>query len=387
LKRAIATALVAATVGLVVAGCGGSAGPKTIKIGHLANVSGDAAPWGLAETNGAKLAVEEINKAGGILGKQIEYVVGDARGNATDGVNAVKKLIEQDKVVCVIGSNFSGINIATGPICESLKVPQIGSFSTNPKVTVDEKGNVRPYSFRICFIDPYLGSVLADYAVNKLGKKRAAVLYEVTSDYSVGVTEYFENKVKSLGGEVVAKQAFKTGDVEFRPQLSEIKQKNPEVLMLPLAMYKDIAIIAKQTRELGMNDVTIIGGDGYANAMLDMAGQELQGSFWVTHFSYEDPEMAKFLEKYVAKYGDKNPEVNAGMGYDLIYFVADCIKRAGKAEGPAIRDAIESAKDVKLTHATITMDPKTHNPLNKSAAVLKVEGKEIRWVETYAPMK
>ncbi|MGE5542078.1 MAG: ABC transporter substrate-binding protein, partial [Bacillota bacterium] len=262
MRRTVAAALSAVMVSLAVTGCGGGGGAKTIKIGHLANVSGDAAPWGLAETNGAKLAVEEINKAGGVLGKQIEYVVGDARGNATDGVNAVKKLIDQDKVVCIIGSNFSGINIATGPICESAKVPQIGSFSTNPKVTVDDQGKVKPYSFRICFIDPYLGSVLADYTVNKLGKKRAAVLYEVTSDYSVGVTEYFENKVKELGGEVVAKQAFKTGDVEFRPQLSEIKQKNPEILLLPLAMYKDIALIAKQTRELGMNDVVIIGGDG-----------------------------------------------------------------------------------------------------------------------------
>ncbi|MGB9868011.1 MAG: ABC transporter substrate-binding protein [Bacillota bacterium] len=384
MKRVIAVSLVGIIAGILVAGCAGSQGPQTIKVGYLANVTGDGAVWGQAEVNGAKLAVEEINKAGGVLGKQLELIVGDARGNATDGVNAVKKLIEQDKVVAILGSNYSGINIACAPIVEAAKVPQIGSFSTNPKVTVDEKGNVRPYSFRLCFIDPYQGKVIADYLYSKVGKKRAAILYDVTSDYSVGLAEYFEQRFKQIGGEVVAKLAFKSGDVDFRPQLSEIKQKNPDAIVLPI-LYKEIALAAKQTRELGMNDVVFMGGDGYSLAMLEMAGKELQGSYWVSHFSWEDPKLKTLLDKYVAKYNEKNPETNAAMGYDMVYFLVDCIKRAGKAEGPAIRNAIENAKDVKLQHATITMDPKTHNPLNKPAAILKVEGDKIKFIEMFSP--
>ncbi len=385
MRRAMTIVALVALVSLMVTGCGGGQSTKTIKIGHLANVTGDSAIYGQAETNGAKMAAEEINKAGGVLGMQIEIVVGDARSNVTDAVNAVKKLVEQDKVVAVIGANQSGMNIATGPICEAAKVPQIGSFSTNPKVTVDDNGKVKPYSFRICFIDPYQGRVLADYMFNKIGKKKAAILYEVTSDYSVGLSEFFEKRLKELGGEVVAKLAYKGGDVEFRPQLSEIKPKNPEVLLLPLPQYKEIALIAKQAREIGMNEVIFMGGDGYSIAMLEMAGKELQGSYWSTHFSWEDPVMAKFREKFAAKYGDKNPEVNAGMGYDMVYLVADAIKRAGKAEGAAIRDALENTKGLKLQHATITMDPKTHNPIDKEAAILKVEGNEMKLVETYSP--
>ena len=384
MRRALCLITLAVMLGVIVAGCGGSQGPATIKIGYLANVTGDGAVWGQAEVNGAKLAVEEINKAGGVLGKQIELVVGDARGNATDGVNAVKKLIEQDKVVAILGSNYSGINLACAPIVEAAKVPQIATFATNPKVTVDEKGNPRPYSFRLCFIDPYQGKVLADYMYKKLGKKTAAILYEVTSDYSVGLSEYFEKRLKEIGGEVVAKLAFKGGDVDFRPQLSEIKQKNPEVLLLP-NLYKEIALAAKQARELGMNDVVFMGGDGYSNTMLEMAGKELQGSYWVSHFSWEDPKLKNLLDKYTAKYNEKNPEPNGAMGYDIVYFLVDCIKRAGKAEGPAIRDAIENAKGVQLQHATITMDPKTHNPLDKMAAIHVVQGDRVKFLEMYSP--
>ncbi len=384
MKRLVAILLLSVMLSLGVASCTTSKAPDTIRIGYLANITGDGAVWGQAEVNGAKMAVEEINKAGGVLGKQIELFVGDARGNATDGVNAIKKLIEQDKVVAVLGSNYSGINLACAPIVEAAKIPQIGSFPTNPKVTVDEKGNVRPYSFRLCFIDPYQGKVLADFMVKDLAKKKAAILYEVTSDYSVGLSEYFEKRLTELGGEVVAKLAFKQGDVDFRPQLSEIKQKNPEVLLLP-NLYKEIALAAKQARELGMSEVIFMGGDGYSNTMLEMAGEELQGSYWVSHFSWEDPGLRGLLEKYTAKYGDTNPEPNAAMGYDIVYFLVDAIKRAGTTDGPALKDAIENAKEVKLQHAVITMDPKTHNPLNKLAAIHVVQGDKIRFLKNYAP--
>lgn len=356
---------------------------EAIKIGYLAHITGDAAVWGQAEVNGAKMAVEEINQAGGVLGRPLELVVYDGRGNAADSVNAVRRMLDQDKVVAILGSNFSGVNIATAPVVEAAKVPQIGTFSTNPRVTVDENGKVRPFSFRLCFTDPYQGKVTADYAFRKLGKRRAAILYDITSDYSVGYTQYFEEWFQHLGGEVVAKQAFRGGDLDFRPQLSAIKQQNPDILILPL-LYKEIALAAKQAHSLGLK-VTFMGGDGAADAMLEIAGPELQDSFWVHHFSWQDPGLKELLDKYAAKYGDKNPEPNAGMGYDIVYFLVDCIKRAGKVDSVAIRDAIETAKGVQLKHAVITMDPNTHDPLNKPAVILKPEGDHLVFVERWQP--
>ncbi|MEW6080689.1 MAG: ABC transporter substrate-binding protein [Bacillota bacterium] len=396
MKRSLVLLLVLA-LAVSLAGCGTPAAPaeepdegeepvstEPIRIGYLAHITGDGAVWGVAESNGAKMAVEDINAAGGVLGRQLELFVADGRGNAADSVNATRRLVEQDKVIAVLGSNYSGVNIATAPIVAAAKVPQIGSFSTNPLVTVDENGNVRPWSFRLCFIDPYQGKVIADFAYNELGLKNAAVLYDIGSDYSVGLTEYFKARFEELGGTVIGTWAFKAGDVDFRPQLSEIKAKGPELLVLP-NLYKEIALPAKQARELGMSDLVFMGGDGYSLTMLEMAGPELEGSYWTGHMTWKDPEIAPMKDRYTAKYGVEDPEYNLVMGYDIVYFLVDAIKRAGSTDGEALRNAIETAKDVQLKHAVITMDPETHNPLNKPAVIEKVEGSKFVFHSKYVP--
>lgn len=369
----------------ILTGCGGAKDSDTIKVGYLVHVTGDSALWGISEKNGAIIAAEEINEAGGILGKKLDLAFYDGRGNSADSVNAVKKAIQQDKVVAMLGSNLSGPTIAVGPICESGKTPQIASFATNPDVTIDDKGNVKPWSFRLCFTDSYQGKLIADYAMDKLGKKKAAVLYDVTNDYSTGLADFFIERFEEKGGNVVAKLSFRTGDVDFRAQLSEIKQKDAEILLLPNG-YKEIALIAKQAKDLGMKDIPKIAGDsGYSISLFEMAGPELDGNYYVIqHFAWDDPDVKPIKEKYEKKFNE-TPEVNAAMGYDMVYFIAECIKRAGGTDGEAIRQAIEDSKDVALKHASITIDENTHNPKNKAGIILKFEGNEAVFVEKFAP--
>ncbi len=358
--------------------------PGPIKFCFLAHVSGDGAVWGQAEANGGLLAVEEINAAGGVLGRQLELVLADGRGNAADAVNAVKKVLSEHEIVAILGSNYSGVNLATGSVAAEAKVPQVSSFATNPAITMNEDGTVKPYSFRLCFIDPYQGKVLAHFSYKELEKKTAAVLYNISDDYSMGLTEAFVQEYEGLGGEIVGTWAFKDGDVDFRPQLSEIKAKDPEVLMLPI-YYKEIALIAKQARELGMDKVVFMGGDGSSVKMLEMAHDELQNSYWVSHMFVEDPPVKAVNDKYTERFGYSPEYGNFTMGYDMVYFLKDALERAGKAEGQAVRDAMETATNVQLAHAPITIDPKTHNPLNKSAVIIRAEDMEFKLFLKFAP--
>jgi len=342
----------------------------TIKIGYLAALTGDWAAYGQTESKSAQLAVDEINAQGGVLGKQVELVIYDFRTRAEDAVNAVRRMIEQDKVVAIVGANGSGINIATGPVVNKYKIPQLGTVSTNPLVTVDAKGNVYPYSFRVCFTDPYQGKLIAYFSVKELNRMNAAILYDVGSDYSQGLREFFTKSYKEYGGKIVADLAFRAGtDVDFRAQLTEIRDKKADVLILP-DMGKEMALIMKQARELGMEDIIFVGGDGYAEFMWEIAGDAMEGSYWINHVAPEDPAMAPFFAAYKAKYNDECKEfVNGILGYDGMYLMFDAIKRAGSDDPTLIAKALAASDGVQLHHAVITMD-EFHNPKDKDGIVL-----------------
>ena len=347
-----------------------------IKIGCLAALTGDDAQSGITEVNMAKIFLAEANAAGGILGRQLELIPYDTKSRNEDAVNAVRRMIKNDGVCVIIGSNTSGINIATAPIVNNGQVPQIATVATNPLVTVDNKGAVRPYSFRICFTDPYQGALGAELAYNDLGKKKAAILYNVGSEYAHGLREYFIKDYTKLGGEIVADEGFRGTDVDFRAQLTTIKDSGADVLFLP-GMPKDMALAIKQAQELGL-DVTIIGGDGFSDVMFEIAGDSMKGTYWITHTYMEDPAMAEIFARYKEVYNDECKEfVNGTMSFDALLWVMDAIRRAGVAEGPAIAKALEETKDLKLNHATLTIDPATHNPLNKAGIILKV-GDDLR---------
>ncbi len=355
----------------VVLAAGAAFAAEPIKIGYLAALTGDFAQYGITEVNMAKLVVDDVNAQGGVLGRPIELIPYDTKTRNEDAVNAVRRMIESDGVCAIVGANSSGINIATAPIVAKGQVPQISTVGTNPYVTVDNKGNVRPYSFRICFTDPYQGALAAELAYNDLHKTKAAILYNVGSDYAQGFREFFVDSYEKLGGKIVADEGFRETDVDFRAQLTKIKNSGADMMLLP-GMGKDMALAIKQAQELGL-DVTIIGGDGYAEFMNEIAGPAMIGTYWVNHTYLDDPEMAPIFARYKEVYKDDCKEfVNGTMAYDGMYWLIDAIKRAGKAEGPAIAKALEETKGLKLHHATLTIDPATHNPIGKAGIILKV---------------
>ena len=340
-----------------------------IRIGEIATVTGDFAAYGVAEVESVKIAVAEINAAGGILGRPVEVIMYDCRTRQEDMVNAARRLVEQDKVSVVIGPSGSGLCIAAAPVFNRAKVPHIGTLPTNPLVTVDEKGNVRPYNFRICFLDPYQGKMIAAFAAKDLGKKKAAVLYDVSSDYSHGLREFFTASFKEYGGEIIADEGHRAEDVDFRAQLTVIKEANPDVLVIP-TMGKALPLAVKQARDLGI-EVPIVGGDGYGDFMWEIAGDTMRETYWVSHVDKADPALAEFFKKYEEQTGTECMEfMNAVMAYDAVYWVKDAIERAGSDDPVKIRDALEATKDLKLMHATLTMD-EFHNPKNKDGIILK----------------
>jgi branched-chain amino acid transport system substrate-binding protein len=343
-------------------------GADTIKIGEIATVTGDFAAYGVAEVESVKIAVEEINAAGGILGKPIELIMYDCRTRQEDMVNAARRLVESDKVTAVIGPSGSGLCIAAAPIFNRGRVPHLGTLPTNPLVTMDEQGKVRPYNFRICFLDPYQGRMMAYFAAKDMNLVKAAILYDVSSDYSQGQREFFISSFEEYGGKIVADEGFRGEDVDFRSQLTNIKESGADLLVFPF-MGKSLPLAVRQARELGIQQ-TIIGGDGYGDFMWEVAGDALGNTYWVSHVDRYDPTLQPFFDKYKEKTGTECQEfMNAVMAYDCMYWLKDAIERAGTDDPVKVRDALEATKGLKLLHAVLTMD-EFHNPKDKDGVML-----------------
>ena len=350
---------------------------NTIKIGEIATVTGDFAAYGVAEVEAVKMAVKEINAKGGILGKKVEVVMYDCRTRNEDMVNAARRLVQQDKVTAVIGPSGSGLCIAASPVFNSGKVPHLGTLPTNPNGTKDEKGKVKPYNFRICFLDPYQGKMLAVFAAKDMKWKKAALLYDVSSDYSHGLREFFTKSFKEYGGKIVADEGHRGEDVDFRAQLTKIMQSNPDVLVLP-TMGKCLPLAVKQAREMGMKQ-PIIGGDGYGDFMWEIAGKEaMKNTFWISHVAKEDPALKDFFAKYKKQAGTECQEfMNAVMAYDCVFWLKDAIERAKSDDPVKVRAALETTKNLKLMHATLTMD-ELHDPKDKDGFILEAkDGKAV----------
>jgi branched-chain amino acid transport system substrate-binding protein len=330
------------------------------------------------------MAVEEINAAGGILGRQIELIVYDNRTRQEDMVNAARRLVDEDKVCAIIGPSGSGMHIAAATVIDRGKIPQIGTLPTNPLVTVDEKGNTRPWNFRICFLDPYQGKVIAHFAINNLKKTKSALLYDLASEYSEGLREFYLKAFKEYGGTNLLDEGYRAGDVDFRAQLTRIANTDAEVLVLP-NLGKDMALIMKQARELGMKDIIFIGGDAYGEFMWEIAGDAMEDSYWVSHVAPDDEKLTSFFTNYRAKFNKECSEfMNGVLAYDCVYWLKDAIERAGEDNPAKIRDALENTKDLKLLHATITMDEQ-HNPKDKDAVILLAKNKLGRFFTTVKP--
>lgn len=368
---------------MLLSACGGKASApaeETIKIGWIGSLTGDQAVWGTCESNTIKMLIEEVNAKGGILGKQVEGIYYDTKGDAAEAVNATKRLITQDGVVAILGPNASGQAISISAVLEQYKVPDIATVATNPKVTVSDDGKVKEYNFRVCFIDPYQGAVAAGYAYDKLGLKNAAVLYDVASDYSQGFTEYFEKTFTEKGGKIVAKEGFKEGDVDFRPQLSKIKEANPDVILMPY-YYKEVALSANQARELGIK-ATLVGGDGWpSDQLMTMAKEAIEGSYIVNHLDFNDPEVKPLQDAYKAKY-NLSMELNGYMANDAFLLLQAAITAANSTDPVKITEALTQVSVEGVT-GTIQLSKENHNPVGKQAAIVKIENGGYVFQEKY----
>lgn len=357
--------------------------PDTIKIGHAVALTGDASMWGQSEANAVKMTVEKINAQGGVLGKKLQVIAYDTRADSVEAVNVAKRLIEQDKVVAIIGPAQSGVSIALASVAEPAKVPFIATTASNPYVTIDKNTNkVRQYAFRVCFIDPFQGTVAAQFAKDKLGAKTAAVLYDVGSDYSSWLAQYFVEAFEKVGGKIVAKEAFRSGELDYRAMLGKIKRANPDVIFIPTAQ-KEAALAAKQARDLGIK-ATLLGGDNWGSPdIIQLGGKAIEGSYFVNMAALEDPDIQGFIKEYKEKFGSDPVLPNPVMAVDALYMLVDAIKRAGSLDGEKIAKALETTKDLQVLTGKLTIDPATHNPLNKPAVIQQIKGGKFVFVEKY----
>lgn len=361
-------------------GGGTTTSGDTIKVGVYGDLTGQTSSFGQSTKNGIQLAVDEINAAGGVNGKKIELVIEDDQGRPEQAKTVVSKLINQDKVVAVLGEVASTNSLAAAPVAQEAKIPMITPSSTNPKVT--ETGD---YISRVCFIDPFQGSVMAKFAANTLKAKTAAVIGDVQSDYSKGLTTFFQQEFEKLGGRIVSQQTYAQTDPDFKAQLTAIRNTNPDVIYIP-GYYGQVAIIAKQARELGMN-MPLLGGDGWDSPELwKLGGDALKNSYISNHYSAENPapEIQNFVKNYQAKF-NVVPDSLAALAYDAAKVLADAIKRAGGTDSAKLKEAINATKNFAGVTGSITLDP-SRNAV-KPAVVLELNPSASKFVykETIYP--
>jgi branched-chain amino acid transport system substrate-binding protein len=354
----------------------------TVLIGHVASLTGEQATFGQSTDNAIKLAISEANAKGGVKGKKIALKTYDDQGKPEEAAIAATRLIQQDKVQVLLGEVASSRSLAMAPIADTNMVPMISPTSTNPRVTKDGE-KTRPYVFRVCFIDPFQGTVMAKFARENLKISKVAILRDVGNDYSVGLADFFKKKFEELGGKIVDDQSYKAGDQDFKAQLTAIKGKKPEMIYIP-GYYTDVALAGRQARELGIK-VPLAGGDGWDSSKLyEIAQGALDGGYFSNHYTDENPDpiIQGFVKKYKDAYGSV-PDALAALGYDAANVAIDAISRAKDLTGASIRDAIEQTKGFPGVAGMITLDA-DHNPV-KSAVVIGIKANKAHYVATVNP--
>lgn len=361
-------------------GCGGGskgADGDTIKVGGLLEMTGGSASFGISGKNGIDLALKKINEKGVLGGKKLSLVVADTKSEASEATNGMQKLISQDKVVAVIGPNQSSAVIASGAINNGAKVVDITPMGTNPDVTVDPKTKqVKPYSFRTCFIDPFQGTVMASFASNELKVKKAAIYIDNTSDYAKGLAQFFKENFVKNGGQVVIEEAYLQKDTDFKSTLTKIKAAQPDFIYIP-GYYQEVGLIVKQAREMGIN-VPMAGGDGWDSAKLpEIAGKAaLENTFFSSLYSPDDTSdlNKEFVAEYKKAY-NTNPDVFAALAYDSTLLVAKAIEDAGSADPAKIAEAMAKIKGFKGVSGEVTFNEE-HNPIKSAVIIEHKDGKQ-----------
>ncbi len=376
--RALTIFCLIAGIGAIFSSCNKS-GSNEILIGEYESLTGSEATFGQSSNNGLVLAVEEINKSGGVLGRQIKLITEDNQGKPSETQTVVQKLINRDKVVAIIGEVASSRSKAGAPICQQNKIPMITPASTNPEVTA-----IGDYIFRVCFIDPFQATVMSKFAINSMKVKKVALLIDQKNAYSTGLADNFKKVFTSMGGEIVEEQKYSAGDKDFKAQLTAIKAKNPEAVFIP-GYYTDVNLISIQAREIGLT-CPLFGSDGWESEKLTegKAKDALEGSFFSTHVSVDDPSprVQDFIKKYKAKY-NKEPDAMAFLAYDAGMILFDAMKRANSTEGEKVKNELAKTKDYPGVTGIITMNDQ-RNAI-KPAVVLEVKNGKFVYKETIAP--
>jgi branched-chain amino acid transport system substrate-binding protein len=342
---------------------GGDAGGD-ILVGFYGSLTGDGASFGQSSREGAELAIDELNAAGGVLGgRRFRLLVEDDQSRPEEASSAVTKLITQDRVVAVIGEVASRRTLAAAPVAQKFQVPMITPASTNERVT-----EVGDYVFRVCFIDPFQGEVLAKFAYNDLKARRVAILRDIAQDYSVGLADSVQQHFTKLGGRVLPPVSYSSGDSDFKAALTQIRSEKPDVIFAT-GYYSEAAIITRQARELGLT-MPILGGDGWVGDALQNGREALNNTFISNHYSGDNPDAV--VQNFVRSYRDRfnrEPDAIAALGYDAVKVLADSITRAGGTDGARLRDAIASA-DVAGVTGQLKMNDKRN--VDKPAVIQEV---------------
>ena len=376
-----------AIAALALSGCNNASGDggnasaanaDEILIGEYGSLTGENATFGTSTRNGVDMAIEDTNKAGGVLGKMVRVIVEDDQGKPEEAQTVVTKLITKDKVVAILGEVASSNSIAAAPVAQQNGIPMISPSSTNPEVT-----RMGDYIFRVCFIDPFQGFVMAKFASSTLKFTKVAILRDIKNDYSVGLADVFTENFTKMGGTIVADESYSASDTDFNAQLTSIKAKSPQAIFVP-GYYTAVGLIARQAKKQGLN-VPLMGGDGWDSPKLtEIGGKDLNGSFFSNHYSVDDPSPAiqKFVSAYKAKY-NAVPDALAGLGYDSAMVLFDAMRRAGTTDGAKVRDAIAQTKDYAGVTGKITLDAERN--ANKPAVVLEIKDGKFLYRETITP--
>lgn len=386
--KKVALLVLAVFMFAIVAGCGGgdkasdngSNGDKagdTIKVGINCELSGAVASYGDNARNGALIAIDEINEAGGVLGKKLEPLVRDNQSKIDEAMNVSAALVDEG-MVAQIGPLVSGAVAGSTPVMMENQIPLIAPAATANNVTVDEKTDkVRDFIFRVCYRDSDQGKRMADFAIDTLKVKNAAIFGSTSDDYAKGLAKYFKEEFEAKGGTIVAEEGFMNGDKEFRGTLTKIRGKNPEFVYVP-GYYTEVSVLIKQARDLGIT-VPIGGGDGWDSPdMITVAGAEaLNNTYFTNHYSVEDPDSAiqSFVKAYEAKH-KKAPDSFAALGYDSVKLLVDAITRANSADPVKIKEALETTKDFAGITGKMSINEQ-HNPIKNIVVIEYKDGKLV----------
>jgi branched-chain amino acid transport system substrate-binding protein len=366
-------------IGVTLTACDqGAGGGDEIVIGEYGSLTGTTATFGISTKNGVDMAIEKVNAAGGVLGKQVRVIVEDDQGRPEEAQTVVTKLVNSDRVVAVIGEVASSRTLAAAPVAQQAGIPMITPSSTNPKVT-----EVGDYIFRVCFIDPFQGLVMAKFATNTLKVKNVAVLRDIRNDYSVGLADVFVQNFTQMGGTIAADLSYSEGDTDFSAQLTALAAGRPDAIFIP-GYYTEVGLIARQARQLGLT-VPLLGGDGWDSPRLtEIGGPALNNSYFSNHYSMDDPAPAivSFVTEYQSKYGEK-PDALAALAFDAANILFDAMNRAGSTEPAAVRDALANTQGFPGVTGTITIDAQRNAV--KPAVVLRVVDGALQYVETITP--